>query len=154
MTKSLTWRGDARRAWAGGHRFYVRTGEYADGTLGEVHVLLPRQGPALRGMMEALTAAVSLGLQHGVALQDYVAAFTLTRFRPAGAVGGDPDVAQATSILDYVFRNLASRYLGGCPVPEAEPERAEPLAGAPLLPLDLPIMPRGPRPGLRLVAAR
>ena len=126
MTKSLTWRGDARRAWAGGHRFYVRTGEYADGTLGEVHVLLPRQGPALRGMMEALTAAVSLGSQHGMALQD------------------------------YVLRNLASRRLGGCPVPEAEPEpeRAEPAAGAPLLPLDPPTTPRGSRPGLRLVAAR
>ena len=126
MTKSRIRRGDVRKASAGGHRFYVRTGEYADGTLGEVHVLLPRQGPALRGMMEALTAAVSLGSQHGMALQD------------------------------YVLRNLASRRLGGCPVPEAEPEpeRAEPAAGAPLLPLDPPTTPRGPRPGLRLVAAR
>lgn len=154
MTKSLTWRGDARRAWAGGHRFYVRTGEYADGTLGEVQVLLPRDGPALRGMMEAPTAAVSLGLQHGVALQDHVAASTLTRFRPAGALDGDPDVAQATSILGYVSRPLASRCLGGCLVPEAEPERTEPAAGAPLLPLDSLTMPRGPRPRLRLVAAR
>ena len=103
--------------------------------------------------MDALTAAVSLGLQHGVALQDYVAAFTLTRFRPAGAVGGDPDVAQATSILDYVFRNLSSHYLGGCAVPEAEAEHAGP-AATPLLPLDLPLTPRGRRPEPRLGAAR
>jgi len=136
----------------------VRTGEYADGTLGEVHVTLPREGAALRGMMDGVTAAVSLGLQHGVALQDYVDAFTLTRFGPAGRVEGDPDVGHATSILDYVFRNLAIAYLGRCDVPEGVPENVlgtvldDGAAGSPLLPMDLPAQPRSRQPGLRLVA--
>lgn len=142
-------RGYTQKAAVGGHRIYVRTGEYADGALGEVHVGLPREGPALRGMMESVAAAVSLGLQHGVPLQDYVAAFTLTRFGPAGRVDGDADVGHATSLLDYVFRNLAVNYLGRCDVPEgvADAREAEPL---PLLPLELP---QGPRRGrLRLVS--
>ncbi len=141
-------RGYTQKASVGGHRLYLRTGEYADGTLGEIHVSLPREGAALRRMMDALTAAVSLGLQHGVPLADYVAAFTLTQFRPAGAVEGDPDVAQATSILDYVFRNLAAHYLGGCDVPEAP---AAETAG-PWLPLDLPTVPRVRRAALRVVS--
>ena len=100
-------------------------------------------------MMESLTAAVNLGLQHGVRLEEYVAAFTLTRFGPAGTVEGDADVGHATSLLDYVFRNLAASYLGGCAVPEgvAPPEAA----AAPLLPLDLPAQVRR-RSSLRLVA--
>lgn len=143
-------RGYTQKASVGGHRLYLRTGEYADGTLGEIEVSLPREGVALRRMMDALTAAVSLGLQHGVPLSDYVAAFTLTQFRPAGAVEGDPDVAQATSILDYVFRNLATHYLGGCDVPEA----AAPEPAGPWLPLDLPAAPRVRRAALRVVSAR
>ena len=147
-------RGYTQKAAVGGHRVYVRTGEYADGTLGEVHVTLPRESAAMRGMMDSVTAAVSLGLQHGVALQDYVDAFTLTRFGPAGRVEGDPDVGHATSILDYVFRNLAIAYLGRCDVPEGVPEPAydDRDAGSPWLPMDLPAQPRSRRPGLRLVA--
>ncbi len=151
-------RGYTQKAAVGGHRVYVRTGEYADGTLGEVHVTLPREGAALRGMMDSVTAAVSLGLQHGVALQDYVEALTLTRFGPAGRVEGDPDVGHATSILDYVFRNLAVAYLGRCDVPEGVPENVldavldDGATGSPLLPMDLPAQPRSRRPGLRLVA--
>ncbi len=147
-------RGYTQKAAVGGHRVYVRTGEYADGTLGEVHVALPREGAALRGMMDSVTAAVSLGLQHGVALQDYVDAFTLTRFGPAGRVEGDPDVGHATSILDYVFRNLAIAYLGRCDVPEGVPDAVsdDGAAGSPLLPMDLPAQLRSRRPGLRLVA--
>lgn len=141
-------RGYTQKASVGGHRLYIRTGEYADGALGEIHVSLPREGAALRRMMDALTAAVSLGLQHGVPLSDYVAAFTLTQFRPAGAVEGDPDVAQATSILDYVFRNLATHYLGGCDVPEA----AAPEPAGPWLPLDLPVAPRVRRAALRVAS--
>ena len=100
-------------------------------------------------MMDTVTAAVSLGLQHGVPLEDYVHAFTLTRFGPSGAVEGDPDVRHATSLLDYVFRNLAVNYLGACPVPEGVPApEPEPL---PLLPMDLPTRPRASRP-LRLVS--
>lgn len=146
-------RGYTQKASVGGHRVYVRTGEYADGTLGEFHVTLPREGAALRGMMDGVAAAVSLGLQHGVALQDYVDSFTLTRFGPAGRVEGDPDVGHATSILDYVFRNLAIAYLGRCDVPEGVPDAAvDDTAVAPLLPMDLPAQPRSRRLGLRLVA--
>ena len=142
-------RGYTQKASVGGRRIYVRTGEYPDGSLGELHVSLPREGPALRGMMDNVAAAVSLGLQHGVPLDQYVERFALTRFGPAGRVEGDADVGHATSLLDYVFRNLASNYLGGCDVPEGVPAPAE-LDGLPLLPLDIPQQPR--RRGLRLVA--
>ena len=144
-------RGYTQKAALGGHRIYVRTGEYADGTLGEIHVSLPRESAPVRNLVENLAAAVSTGLQHGVPLEDYVAAFTLTRFGPAGRVEGDADIAHATSPLDYVFRNLAINYLGRCEVPEGipEPNEAERL---PLLPLDLPTQHRGRRPGLRLVS--
>ncbi len=143
-------RGYTQKAAVGGHRIYIRTGEYGDGTLGEVQVSLPREGAGLRGMMDSVAAAVSLGLQHGVPLEEYVMAFTLTRFGPAGAVEGDPDVGHATSLLDYVFRNLAVCYLGGCTVPEglAEPAEMDP---APMLPLELPAQRRARRGGLRLV---
>ncbi|MBC7801627.1 MAG: vitamin B12-dependent ribonucleotide reductase, partial [Gemmatimonadaceae bacterium] len=144
-------RGYTQKAAVGGHRVYIRTGEYADGTLGEVHITLPRDGAALRGMLDSVAAAVSLGLQHGVALQDYVDAYTLTRFGPNGRVEGDADVGFATSILDYVFRNLAHAYLGHCTVPEGVPDAALP-DDAPLLPMEMPAQPRARRAGLRLVA--
>ena len=142
-------RGYTQKAAVGGHRIYITTGEYADGTLGEVAISLPREGAAVRGLVESVAAAVSLGLQHGVPLEEYVAAFTLTRFGPAGRVEGDAHVGHATSPLDYVFRNLALNYLGRCDVPEGVPEPPEPL---PLLPLDLPEAPRARRAGLRLVS--
>jgi ribonucleoside-diphosphate reductase alpha chain len=131
--------GYTQKAAVGGHKLYLRTGEYADGTLGEVSVALHKESPAFRGLMDSFCAAVSLGLQHGVPLADFVDAFTLTRFGPAGAVEGDPAVAQASSLLDYVFRHLAGNYLGQHDLPAPEPEEPEqPAAGAPLLPLELP----------------
>ncbi len=141
-------RGYTQKAAVGGHRIYVRTGEYADGTLGEIQISLPREGAALRATIDSLAAAVSLGLQHGVPLSDYVAAFALTRFGPAGRVEGDADIGHATSPLDYAFRNLAINYLGQCDVPEgiAPAPAPDPL---PLLPLDLPTQHRARRPGLR-----
>lgn len=131
--------GYTQKAAVGGHKLYLRTGEYADGTLGEVSVGLHKESPAFRGLMDSFCAAVSLGLQHGVPLAEFVDAFTLTRFGPAGVVEGDPAVAQATSLLDYVFRHLAANYLGQHDLPAAEPEEVEQAAvGAPLLPLELP----------------
>lgn len=142
--------GYTQRAAIGGHRVYVRTGEYADGALGEISVALPKDGAAMRGLMDGLALAVSLGLQHGVPLAEFVEAFTMTRFGPAGAVEGDPAVARASSVLDYVFRHLAANYLPGHPIPAPieEPEAATP----PLLPLDLPADPRVRRRGFRVIA--
>ncbi|MEO9189851.1 MAG: TSCPD domain-containing protein [Acetobacteraceae bacterium] len=143
--------GYTQKAAIGGHRVYVRTGEYADGALGEISVALPKDSAAMRGLMDGFAAAVSLGLQHGVPLVEFVEAFTLTRFGSAGAVEGDPAVARASSVLDYVFRHLAANYLGRHDIPATaeEPEAAPP----PLLPLDLPADPRARRRGFRVIAS-
>ncbi len=145
--------GLSQKATVGGHRVFLRTAEYADGRLGEITLNLPRESPAVRGLAECFAQAVSLGLQHGVALGDFVEAFTLTRFGPSGAVEGDPDVERATSVLDYVFRTLSATYLGErLPAPEMAEEAVQSEAEAcPLLPLDLPVR-RGQRRALRLVA--
>ncbi len=151
--------GYTQKAAIGGHKLYLRTGEYADGALGEIFIGLHKEGPAFRGLMDNFAVAVSLGLQNGVKLADYVEAFTFTRFGPAGPVEGDPAVARATSLLDYVFRNLAANYLGQVDLPEAEDEAYDTIGEgardrAPLLPLDLPENdgPRIRRRTLKLVA--
>ncbi len=135
--------GYTQKAAIGGHKLYLRTGEYADGQLGEIFVGLHKEGAAFRGLMDNFAIAVSLGLQHGVPLSEFVEAFTFTRFGPAGPVEGDPAVSRATSLLDYMFRNLAANYLGRTDIPEAEDEEMDTLGAgardrAPLLPLDLP----------------
>jgi hypothetical protein len=147
--------GLTQKVTIGGHRVFLRTAEYPDGRLGEISLNLPRETAPVRALAECFAQAVSLGLQHGVPLDEFVEAFALTRFGPAGAVEGDPDVDRATSVLDYVFRTLSATYLGRV-LPEAPagealvPEDGPRAAGAaPLLPLDLP---RGRRGGLRLVA--
>jgi ribonucleoside-diphosphate reductase alpha chain len=149
--------GYTQRATVGGHRLYVRTGEYADGGLGELVIALHKETAAFRGLMDSFAHAVSLGLQHGVPLAEYVEAFTFTRFGPAGAVEGDPAVTQATSLLDYVFRHLAANYLGRLDIPEAAADRAESLGEAadPLLPLELPpdeAAARARRRGFRVIS--
>ena len=151
--------GYTQKASVGGHKLFLRTGEYDDGTLGEIFVALHKEGPAFRGLMDNFTHAVSLGLQHGVPLERFVEAFTFTRFGPAGAVEGDPAVHAATSLLDYAFRNLAANYLSRHDIPDAEIEDADTVGhGArdqsPLLPLELPAeaSPRVRRRGLRVVA--
>ena len=151
--------GYTQKAAVGGHRLFLRTGEYDDGTLGEMFIGLHKEGAAFRGLMDNFAHAVSLGLQHGVPLEAYVEAFTFTRFGPAGAVDGDPAVAQATSLLDYAFRHLAANYLGHRDIPEAESEEADTVGDAsrdnfPLLPLDLPAesSPRARRRGFRVVS--
>ncbi len=151
--------GYTQKAAVGGHKVFLRTGEYADGRLGEIFIGLHKEGPAFRGLMDNFAVAVSLGLQHGVKLEDFVEAFTFTRFGPAGTVEGDAAVRHATSLLDYVFRNLAVNYLNRTDIPEAQDEAADTVGDgardrAPLLPLGWPRedAPRPRRRALRLVA--
>jgi ribonucleoside-diphosphate reductase alpha chain len=150
--------GYTQKAAVGGHKLFLRTGEYDNGVLGEIFVALHKEGPAFRGLMDNFAVAVSLGLQHGVPLEAFVEAFTFTRFGPAGAVEGDPAVSHATSLLDYMFRHLAVNYLGKHDIPEAEQEAADTVGDgardrSPLLPLELPAeaSPRARRRALRVV---
>jgi ribonucleoside-diphosphate reductase alpha chain len=104
--------GFTQEADVGGHKVVLKTGEYEDGQIGELQVDMYKEGASFRGLMNSFAASVSIGLQHGVPLGDYVDAFTFTRFEPAGIVMGDPQVKQATSVVDYVFRVLGNEYLG------------------------------------------
>lgn len=105
-------KGYTQKARVGGHKVYVTTGEYADGRLGEIFIDMHKEGAAFRAMMNNFAIAISLGLQYGVPLEEYVEAFTFTRFEPAGMVQGNEAIKNATSILDYIFRELAISYLG------------------------------------------
>jgi ribonucleoside-diphosphate reductase alpha chain len=105
-------KGYTQKAVVGGHKVYLRTGEYQDGRLGEIFIDMHKEGAAFRSLMNNFAIAISLGLQYGVPLEEYVEAFTFTRFEPAGFVQGNDAIKNATSILDYVFRELAISYLG------------------------------------------
>ena len=94
-------KGYTQKATVGGHKVYLRTGEYGDGTLGEIFIDMHKEGAAFRAMMNNFAIAVSLGLQYGVPLEEYVEAFTFTRFEPQGMVDGHPNIKMATSIIDY-----------------------------------------------------
>ncbi len=150
--------GYTQKVSVGGHRLFLRTGEYPDGRLGEIMISLPKDSATLRGMAEAFAGAVSIGLQHGVPLDEFVDEFAFTRFAPAGAVEGDAMISQATSLLDYVFRHLAATYSQRPDL--AALDLADDAAGvdatAPLLPLDLPETgtgrPKRQRPVLKLVS--
>ncbi len=96
----------------GGHKVYLRTGEYQDGSLGEIFIDMHKEGAAYRAMMNCFAISVSLGLQYGVPLKEFVDKFTFTRFEPAGTVQGHPNVKMATSVVDYIFRVLGMEYLG------------------------------------------
>ena len=104
--------GYTQKAIVGGHKVYLRTGEFGDGRLGEIFIDMHKEGAAFRAMMNNFAIAISLGLQYGVPLEEYVDAFTFTKFEPAGMVQGNDAIKNATSILDYVFRELAVSYLG------------------------------------------
>ena len=104
-------KGYTQKAIIGGHKVYLRTGEYENGDLGEIFIDMHKEGAAFRAMMNNFAIAISLGLQYGVPLDEYVEAFTFTRFEPAGMVMGNDRIKNATSILDYVFRELAVSYL-------------------------------------------
>ena len=115
-------KGYTQKAVVGGHKVYLRTGEYQDGRLGEIFVDMHKEGAAFRSLMNNFAIAISLGLQYGVPLEEYVEAFTFVRFEPAGFVQGNDAIKNATSILDYIFRELAISYLGRNDLAHIAPE--------------------------------
>ena len=104
-------KGYTQKATVGGHKVYLRTGEYEDGRLGEVFIDMHKEGAAFRSLMNNFAIAVSIGLQYGVPLEEFVEAYTFTRFEPQGIVTGNDAIKMSTSILDYTFRELAISYL-------------------------------------------
>lgn len=104
--------GYTQKAVVGGHKIYLRTGEYFDKSLGEIFIDMHKEGASFRSLMHNFAMAISIGLQYGVPLEEFVEAFTFTRFEPSGMVEGNDTVKMATSILDYIFRELAITYLG------------------------------------------
>ncbi|HVV61266.1 MAG TPA: vitamin B12-dependent ribonucleotide reductase [Pseudolabrys sp.] len=117
-------KGYTQKAVVGGHKVYLRTGEYDDGRLGEIFIDMHKEGAALRSIINNFAIAISLGLQYGVPLEEYVDAFTFTRFEPQGPVQGNDSIKYATSILDYVFRELAVSYLARFDLAHVDPSEA------------------------------
>ncbi len=132
-------KGYIQKAAVGGHKVYIHTGEYEDGELGEIFIDMHKEGAAFRSLMNNFAIAISIGLQYGVPLDEFVDAFVFTRFEPSGRVTGNDSIRSATSILDYIFRELGVSYLqrqelaNGSPDPEGDgltstpPEDAEPV---------------------------
>ncbi|MFM8991409.1 MAG: vitamin B12-dependent ribonucleotide reductase, partial [Alphaproteobacteria bacterium] len=119
-------KGYTQKANVGGHKVYLRTGEYEDGRIGEIFIDMHKEGAAFRSLMNNFAIAVSIGLQYGVPLEEFVEAFTFTRFEPNGVVQGNDTIKNATSILDYVFRELAISYLGRDDLAHVHTEDLEP----------------------------
>jgi ribonucleoside-diphosphate reductase alpha chain len=117
-------KGYTQKAIVGGHKVYLRTGEYRDGTLGEIFIDMHKEGAGFRAMMNNFAIAVSVGLQYGVPLEEFVEAFTFTKFEPAGMVQGNDSIKNATSILDYIFRELAVSYLDRTDLAHVKPQGA------------------------------
>ena len=115
-------RGYTQKAIVGGHKVYLRTGEFEDGALGEIFIDMHKEGASFRSLMNNFAISVSIGLQYGVPLDEYVDAFTFTRFEPAGMVVNNDAIKMSTSILDYIFRELAISYLGRSDLAHAEAE--------------------------------
>ena len=114
-------RGYTQKAIVGGHKVYLKTGEYADGSLGEIFLDMHKEGAAFRSLMNNFAIAISIGLQYGVPLEEFVEAFTFTRFEPSGMVEGNETIKMSTSILDYIFRELAISYLARDDLAHVEP---------------------------------
>ena len=119
-------KGYTQKATVGGHKIYLRTGEYEDGRLGEIFIDMHKEGAAFRSLMNNFAIAISIGLQYGVPLEEFVEAFTFTRFEPSGIVEGNETIKMATSIVDYMFRELAVSYLGRYDLAHVEPKDLEP----------------------------
>ena len=115
-------RGYTQKAIVGGHKVYLRTGEFEDGGLGEIFIDMHKEGASFRSLMNNFAISISIGLQYGVPLDEYVDAFTFTRFEPAGMVVNNDAIKMSTSILDYIFRELAISYLGRSDLAHAEAE--------------------------------
>ncbi len=115
-------KGYIQKAAVGGHKVYLHTGEYDDGELGEIFIDMHKEGAAFRSLMNNFAIAISIGLQYGVPLDEFVDAFVFTRFEPAGPVTGNDSVRSATSILDYIFRELGVSYLSRQELANADPE--------------------------------
>ena len=105
-------KGYIQKAQIGDHKVYLHTGEYDDGKIGEIFIDTNKEGELVKAMMNNFAIAISLGLQYGVPLDEYVDAFIDTKFEPSGNVNGNDRILSASSILDYVFRELAISYLG------------------------------------------
>lgn len=118
--------GYTQKAIVGGHKIYLRTGEYEDGRLGEIFLDMHKEGAAFRSLMNCFAIAVSLGLQYGVPLEEFVDAFVFTKFEPNGMVQGNPHIKMATSIIDYIFRELAITYLGRYDLAQIDPDSIMP----------------------------
>ena len=119
-------RATPKRPWSAATRSTLRTGEYEDGSLGEIFIDMHKEGAAFRSLMNNFAIAISIGLQYGVPLEEFVEAFTFTRFEPAGMVSGNDTIKMATSIIDYIFRELAVSYLDRTDLAHAEPADLEP----------------------------
>jgi len=141
--------GFTQKASVGGHKLFLRTGEYEDGSLGEVTLTPARESPMVRGLMECFSQSVSIGLQYGAPLDAYVEAFAYSRFGAGGTVEGDAVASYATSLLDYAFRALSDAYLGKR-LPDS-PHQDTGEDRVPMLPLELPeTSPDPTRKGSRL----
>ena len=119
-------KGYTQKAIVGGHKVYLRTGEYEDGGVGEIFVDMHKEGAAFRSLMNNFAIAISIGFQYGVPLEEFVESFTFTRFEPSGVVEGNDAIKMATSIIDYIFRELAVSYLGRNDLAHVEPADVRP----------------------------
>ena len=118
-------KGYTQKAIVGGHKIYLRTGEYEDGTIGEIFLDMHKEGASFRSMMNNFAIAISIGLQYGVPLEEFVEAYTFTKFDPSGPVQGNDAIKMATSVLDYVFRELAISYLNKKELANIDPDDIE-----------------------------
>jgi ribonucleoside-diphosphate reductase alpha chain len=132
-------KGYTQEVLLGGHKIIIRTGEHTDGTLGEIFIEMHGVGTTVRSLVDGFSIAINLGLQHGVPLESYIKEFTFTRFEPSGPVTDHPRIGYATSILDYVFRDLGIHYLKMDELAHTDPIESEARVA--------------PSPGLRVVSS-
>ena len=133
--------GFTQEAHVGGHKVFLRTGEYADGTLGEIFIDMHKEGAAFRSLMNCFAMAVSVGLQYGVPLSTYVEQFTFTRFEPHGVVTGHENIKFSTSIVDYIFRVIGVEYLKRYDFAQVKPAEDAVAIEDPTLPKHVPVEP-------------